>query len=658
MKRLSTRCIALLLSVLMVISMTSCSLFGKVSDRDDNGRSEQDDDDDDEDDETRATRGSFDTSVQTVPTQTRPSDSDLTYPDKKGTPLSQIHPVRTPGNVTGTEAAKVVKEVEDEMIKNGVESYVDIAILFEHPENYGLSTDEVTWGKINTDNTEAIALNNKMLDKLLTVDPDSLSKDDRICYDKMLWDIEENVYALQYSAFNYYESIFNPLTGPQCEILFILDVIPVSTKEEAENYILLVKDVDRYFDEICKFEEDRVKYGFASGDDTYRQIAESFDNLVKVKDTCFLYDSFAKKLDKVAGLSDADKQDLIRRHDDAMKNSMFPEFEECAQRMRALMGSGGRGTGLTEFAGSQEYYSYLCRKLSNSNKSVIELRKNLDDTIDSVVTAMIGIMGDPSYNRSSYVTHSYSKGGLEDNLNFLKEQVKADFPDLHDHSYQVINVPKELQDNFSPAAYLGYHLDNYNSNQIIVNEKDSGRDFGVTCSHEGYPGHMFQSVYTRSKTSHPYMYIFDSIGYAEGWATYVENYSMKYFDSDEKVRTIVKIYDEMNILIMARCDIGIHTQGWSAQDCADYFTKAYFGRLMPNYKASAADLKELYDLLVSDPGYAVKYGCGFVNTGLVMQAAHDQFPNATDKEIHTAYLNAMPGTFEQIKKNMFDELKG
>ena len=263
MKRLSTRCIALLLSVLMVISMTSCSLFGKVSDRDDNGRSEQDDDDDDDDDETRATRGSTGTSVQTVPTQTQPSDSDLTYPDKKGTPLSQIHPVRTPGNVTGTEAAKVVKEVEDEMIKNGVESYVDIAILFEHPENYGLSTDEVTWGKINTDNTEAIALNNKMLDKLLTVDPDSLSKDDRICYDKMLWDIEENVYALQYSAFNYYESIFNPLTGPQCELLFILDVIPVSTKEEAENYILLVKDVDRYFDEICKFEEDRVKYGFA-----------------------------------------------------------------------------------------------------------------------------------------------------------------------------------------------------------------------------------------------------------------------------------------------------------------------------------------------------------------------------------------------------------
>ena len=653
MKRFGIKFVALMLSVVMLMSMTSCSLIKKVFGGGDSGRNEQDEEDDD--DQTRATSASSDTTSDTTPA--KPVDNGLTYPDK-ATPLSEIHPGRTPGNLTGTEASKVLSEVEEEMVKNGVDNYVDMVILFEHPENYGLSIDEVTWGEISLDDTESSDFYNEMLDKLLTIDPSSLNKDDRIAYDKMLWDIEESIYSQQYTAFRYYESKLNALTGPQCEVLFILDVIPINSKEDAEKYILLVKDIDRYYDEICSFEEARAAKGFASGDETYKQIAESFDNLVKVKDTCFLYDSFAKKLDNIPGLSDADKKDLISRNEDAMKNTMFPEFEECASRMRALIGSGGKGIGLTEFAGSQEYYSYICRKLSNSSKSVIELRKDLDNTIDSVVTTMSGILWDPSFNRTAYASHSYSKGDLYANLDFLKGKVAEDFPELHDHSYQVINVPKDLQENFSPAAYLGYHLDNYDSNQIIVNEKDSGNDFGITCAHEGYPGHMFQSVYTRSMTKHPYLYIFDSIGYAEGWATYCENYAMKYFDNDDKVRTLTKINDELNILLMARCDIGIHTQGWSAQDCADYLTEAYAKKINPSYKFTASDLKETYDLLVADPGYAVKYGCGFVNTGLIMQAAHDTFPGATDKEIHTAYLNAMPGTFEQIKKNMFEELQG
>ena len=73
---------------------------------------------------------------------------------------------------------------------------------------------------------------------------------------------------------------------------------------------------------------------------------------------------------------------------------------------------------------------------------------------------------------------------------------------------------------------------------------------------------------------------------------------------------------------------------------------------------SASDIQDMYDLLISDPGYAVKYGNGLVNTGLIIQAAHDRFPDATDLQIHTAYLNANTGTFEQIEANMMAELEG
>ena len=131
---------------------------------------------------------------------------------------------------------------------------------------------------------------------------------------------------------------------------------------------------------------------------------------------------------------------------------------------------------------------------------------------------------------------------------------------------------------------------------------------------------------------------------------------MKYYDSDKYVRTVVQIFDELNVLMAARCDIGIHHEGWDLNACTDYFNKVFYPVYNTNaYRASG--LAKTYDLLISDPCYAVKYGSGFINTGKIIQAAHDQFPDKSDKEIHTAYLNALTGTFEQIKEYMFEELQ-
>ena len=65
---------------------------------------------------------------------------------------------------------------------------------------------------------------------------------------------------------------------------------------------------------------------------------------------------------------------------------------------------------------------------------------------------------------------------------------------------------------------------------------------------------------------------------------------------------------------------------------------------------------DAYNLLLSDPGYGIKYGLGFLFTGLDMAQLQEDFPDATDLEIHTAYLNAEPGTFEQILEYAEEEL--
>jgi hypothetical protein len=57
-------------------------------------------------------------------------------------------------------------------------------------------------------------------------------------------------------------------------------------------------------------------------------------------------------------------------------------------------------------------------------------------------------------------------------------------------------------------------------------------------------------------------------------------------------------------------------------------------------------------LLVSDPGYYAKYGMGYLWTEKTMEDMHAKYPNATDKDIHTAYLDSLTGTFDMIAGNM------
>jgi hypothetical protein len=60
---------------------------------------------------------------------------------------------------------------------------------------------------------------------------------------------------------------------------------------------------------------------------------------------------------------------------------------------------------------------------------------------------------------------------------------------------------------------------------------------------------------------------------------------------------------------------------------------------------------------VTDPCYYAKYGMGYVWTQNTMDNMRKQFPKATDKQIHTAYLDSLTGTFEQIEENMKKLLK-
>lgn len=639
--------LAMILTLAMAFNVVGCSAIEEFFDlnHDDRDRSERRHRRDD-DDETEETEETEETDFTTPAPTSTPSQiaNDLTYPDHVPD-YDEIHPAHNNGTIRGQEAIDLLNDLELQMIQDSFSgSYVYTEIYFEDPSRYGIENSDISWGTVDSDHDQDVADNREALDILYSIDRDSLEEGDKIFYDKLLYDLELSAYYLQWTAFDYYESALKPLTGPQSEVLFILDVLEFDTIEDAQNYIEVLRDIDRYYDELCEFEEERASYGYINTDEVYEEVAQSFDALVEQEDDCFLYESFENRLDNIPGLSASDRQALIEEHESVMHDVVFPEFEECAARMRALK-CGAPDVGVCQYPGGDAYFAYLFYTQTNTGRSLDTSIEQVEAYAQSLVDQMntIAYSGDFSWY-DEYMSHNYSMGDTNANLTYLYEAIQNDFPMIPSHQYRLMDVPEVFEDSFSPAAYLGYHLDNFNSNMILTNASSINDTFGVTCAHEGYPGHMYQSLYLRQSTNHPYMYIGDSIGYTEGWASYVENYAFKYF-STSTASELVRIENIINILLFARFDLGINYEGWDIEDCANWYSEV-FGQSI-----SSDSFADAYSLLLSDPGYGIKYGLGFINTGLVIAQLQGEFPDATDAEIHTAYLNAQTGTFEQILTN-------
>ncbi|MDY3899366.1 MAG: DUF885 family protein [Bacilli bacterium] len=96
---------------------------------------------------------------------------------------------------------------------------------------------------------------------------------------------------------------------------------------------------------------------------------------------------------------------------------------------------------------------------------------------------------------------NFSNTALENLFDDFKEYAKTLVPKLTEQpSISLKRVPDALNDNFSPAAYLLSPLDETKNESIYINPlyEDNYNYLFTTLAHEGYPGHLYQTVYSKS----------------------------------------------------------------------------------------------------------------------------------------------------------------
>ncbi|MDO5519963.1 MAG: DUF885 domain-containing protein [bacterium] len=511
-----------------------------------------------------------------------------------------------------------------------------------NPENYGINNFTPTFGEYSMENMEKnFKEDEENLAKLSSFSYDELTKDQQITYD-----ILKELYSddLKFKDYILYDEVLSSTTGLQAQLPVLLAEYNFNSKKDVINYLALLKDLDSYFNKICEFETKKSEAGLFMSDTTADEVIDQCNQFIKTPEKNLLIDIFSSKLDKFE-YSKEEKDALIAENKEIVLTHVIPAYTHLVETLTGLKGTGKNTGGVCNLENGKEYYSLLLKNQTGSSKTVEEAKTALEAELTTSVQDMQSVISKDPKSLDKVQGVKYKLTDPKEIVDYLENEIKKDFPKVHSVNCSIKYVDKSLEDHMSPAFYLTPPIDAYTNNCVYINKspKYDLSDIFTTLAHEGYPGHLYQTVYYASTNPSLIRNIIDFGGYSEGWATYVEIYSYDLAGLDNSVSKLLKLNQSSILCIYGLCDIGVNYTGWSEADLLTFLNSLGLG--------SADVAKEMYKAVIEEPCNYLKYTLGYIEMKQMKEKAEAALgKNFSLRDYHEFILSLGPAQFDIINK--------
>ena len=520
---------------------------------------------------------------------------------------------------------------------------LDLHYTLLHPENYGIDAEDAALGTYRL--SELIKNSHEihgLKEKLSEFDPHMLSDDQQILYDALSERIETGLMA---EGLELYDQPLAPTIGIQAQLPILLAEYSFHSLQDVEDYLALLSQLDSYYGDILFFEEQKAAAGLGPSDASIERILESCQSYLIDPVNNFLTETFEARLNSLStdiSLSEQQKNNFRSRHLEVIKNSFLPAYRHLIDGLSGLKGRGINEGGLCGFRNGRRYYEYLLRSGPGLSYNIEELKAALSDRMQKDLETISSLSKKADPDLSFRLTDPPAI------LADLQAQMSGDFPALSEASkkYEIRYVPAQLESTLSPAFYLTAPLDDPTQNVIYINNGSTGADDELypTLAHEGFPGHLYQTVYFREHTRNPLAALLTCSGANEGWATYVEQLSYFYDNGlSEESSAYQAAMRSFSLCFHSLLDIGINYDGWS-KDRAAAFVRTCFD-------ADDALVEELWQTMIDNPANYPEYAGGYVEILEMREEAEKTLGNRfSAKEFHKFLLDLGPVPFSVTRK--------
>lgn len=525
---------------------------------------------------------------------------------------------------------------------------ISLHYTLRSPSDYGIADIPATYGSLSSDPVAAKASVRNVLSSLQEFDPDTLSSENALTF-KILDTYLKN--ASTGTDYLLYQEPLDPVSGIHTQLPVLLSEYSFYDTQDVETYLALLKETPSYFDSVIRFEQKKAASGLFMPDYQADSVLDTCQSFIDMGKGNYLVSTFNERIASLDLLPENKKDSFQKENMKLVTEEIYPAYQNLITAIKSLKGKGMNEQGLSHFPYGKKYYEYLVRQTTGCNESISRLRLMTRAQILEDLSAMQKVLfpADAALTQASVLEQTSPDSMLDD----LRSKITDTFPEIPDVDFQVKYVPESMQDYLSPAFYMIPAIDNLTENVIYINngQTASGLNLYTTLAHEGYPGHLYQTVYFSASEPDPIRSILDFGGYVEGWATYAEMMSYYLAPLPKTEASLLQKNSSVILGLYALADMGIHYDGWSVTDTVRFFSD--YGINDPNA------VQSVYKLIIGSPANYLKYYIGYLKFYELKKEMADALGNQfSQKEFHRAVLDVGPAPFEivydEVEKNLLD----
>lgn len=525
---------------------------------------------------------------------------------------------------------------------------ISLHYTLRSPSDYGIADIPATYGSLSSDPVAAKASIRNVLSSLQEFDPDTLSSENALTF-KILDTYLKN--ASTGTDYLLYQEPLGPVSGIHTQLPVLLSEYSFYDTQDVETYLALLKETPSYFDSVIWFEQKKAASGLFMPDYQADSVLDTCQSFIDMGKENYLVSTFNERIASLDLLPENKKDSFQKENIKLVTEEIYPAYQNLITAIKSLKGKGMNEQGLSHFPYGKKYYEYLVRQTTGCNESISRLRLMTRAQILEDLSAMQKVLfpADAALTQASVLEQTSPDSMLDD----LRSKITDTFPKIPDVDFQVKYVPESMQDYLSPAFYMIPAIDNLTENVIYINngQTASGLNLYTTLAHEGYPGHLYQTVYFSASEPDPIRSILDFGGYVEGWATYAEMMSYYLAPLPKTEASLLQKNSSVILGLYALADMGIHYDGWSVTDTVRFFSD--YGINDPNA------VQSVYKLIIGSPANYLKYYIGYLKFYELKKEMADALGNQfSQKEFHRAVLDVGPAPFEivydEVEKNLLN----
>ena len=544
---------------------------------------------------------------------------------------------------SGTEDKKF-EELSNSIFTDELRSNtLNLHYTLTNPEKYDIGDCGITFGDFSSesrnDNLEGLSQLQKQVSKIHTF----FLSDKRKLDHAVLTDYLDTQLAL--SKYQLFHEILTPSNGLQSQLPILLAEYKFRSKDDVEDYLKLLSTIDTYYSQMIDFEKEKAKAGLFMSDSLCLTVIKECETFIKNPNDNYLLDTFDHRINELQSLSKKEKKAYIEKNRQIISDHVIPAYNTLILGLTSLLGTGRNDFGLCNYKNGRDYYELLVRSETGSSDTIAKLDQRICNQRDKDLSVCRDIQKRNSCIEEDCASLEWTMESEEEMIETLQEALTADFPEISDTNCQISYVDACMEEALAPAFYITAPYDDYKDNTIYINNANqySGIYYFTTLAHEGYPGHLYQTVMSYDYGISPLRSLLDYGGYIEGWATYVEMMSYYYAGLDKDIASFLQHNQAATLSLYASSDIGIHYYGWTLKDMHDFWKK--YG------VTDIETIERIMDLILSDPGNYLKYYVGYLEFEHLKSIEEKNYKaDFSLKKFHKALLQIGPAPFDIIKQ--------